>query len=275
MIRLQPDLTATLPPVADRFEHLMGLSGEIYREMDGRRTLRVRLGERAYFLKAHTGVGWRYIVKDVLQLKWPVVSAANEWRAIGRLAGLDVATPRLVGYGRRGCNPARLRSFVITEALSGSLSLEVLCEGWRNRPLDAFEIQLKRALIREVARIVRRLHEGGVNHRDLYLCHFLLDCSDARWGRLPRAPRLYLIDLHRAQLRARTPRRWLVKDLGALYFSAMDIGLTRHDLYRFMRCYRLRGLRQVLQEPRLWSAVRRRAHRLYRAQRGVSPRGAY
>ncbi|MST95429.1 MAG: hypothetical protein EXS33_09230 [Pedosphaera sp.] len=40
---------------------------------------------------------------------------------------------------------------------------------------------------------------------------------------------LFVIDLHRAQLRDRVPARWLVKDLGGLLFSALDCGLTRRD----------------------------------------------
>ena len=39
--------------------------------------------------------------------------------------------------------------------------------------------------------------------------------------------RLYLIDLHRMQLRRKTPSRWIVKDIAGLYYSSMDIGLTK------------------------------------------------
>jgi heptose I phosphotransferase len=59
--------------------------------------------------------------------------------------------------------------------------------------------------------------------------------------------RLSLIDLHRAQVRD-TPRRWRDKDLAALYFSVLDIGLTRHDLLRFLAAYFARPLRRVLRE---------------------------
>src|SRR5690606_18354130 len=80
-----------------------------------------------------------------------------------------------------------------------------------------------------------------------------------------RNKRLYVMDLHRAQLRRRVPRRWLVKDLGSLYYSALDIGLSRRDVLRFIRIYSGLplnvGLRRQLP---LWRAVRARADKIYR-----------
>jgi len=120
-------------------------------------------------------------------------------------------------------------------------------------------------LIAAVAETARQLHENGVNHRDFYLCHLRVDPRE-----LAARPRIFVMDLHRAQLRAATPRRWIVKDVGSVYFSAMDIGLTRRDLLRFMRAYRAKPLREILRTERaFWSAVRRRAERLYRSAPGM------
>ena len=90
--------------------------------------------------------------------------------------------------------------------------------------------------------MARKMHRAGINHRDFYLCHFLMDEPLA----LDQAPVLHLIDLHRAQIRQNVPRRWLVKDLGGLLFSAFEKGLTSRDLLRFMRLYSDRPLREVL-----------------------------
>src|SRR5690606_4611652 len=57
-----------------------------------------------------------------------------------------------------------------------------------------------------------------------------------------------LIDLHRAQVRPSVPRRWRDKDLAGLYFSALDIGLTRRDRLRFLKHYFQRPLRRILAE---------------------------
>jgi len=117
---------------------------------------------------------------------------------------------------------------------------------------------LKLALIRYVAGVSRTLHRNGVNHRDFYICHFLL-----KTDMMPEilAP---LIDLHRAQLRRETPRRWAVKDVAGLYFSAMRIGLTPRDRLRFIRIYSDGSLREPLRnDAGFWRAVERTAERLH------------
>lgn len=121
--------------------------------------------------------------------------------------------------------------------------------------------RLKRALVEAVARMVGDMHRAGVNHRDCYICHFLLhtdkpvNADDFR---------LSVIDLHRAQTRDATPKRWRNKDLAALYFSALDIGLTRRDKLRFLRTYFRRPLREILRdEAGLLAWMERKAEKLY------------
>ncbi|MBN6239828.1 lipopolysaccharide core heptose(I) kinase RfaP, partial [Escherichia coli] len=57
--------------------------------------------------------------------------------------------------------------------------------------------------------------------------------------------KISVIDLHRAQLRTRVPRRWRDKDLIGLYFSSMNIGLTQRDIWRFMKVYFGMPLRDI------------------------------
>jgi len=246
----------------DTFEQLSALEGKVYKERQGRKTFRFTLDGKHYFAKLHNGVGWKAIIKHLLQLRLPVLSAQNEWRAIQRVEQLGIKTMRLVGYGRRGWNPARLQSFVITEELANTLSLENFCRDWLTTPP---RYALKRALITKVAEIARTLHEHGINHRDFYICHFLLDISAGPESIDPRHLKLYLIDLHRMQIRRRIPRRWRVKDVAGLYFSSMDVGLTQRDLLRFIRVYRNKPLPLSLHEDRVfWWQVRKRGIALYR-----------
>mgnify|MGYP001812990844 FL=1 len=262
---LAPQFAAQLPPGVDAFDYLMQLGGEIYRDVANRRTLRFTLNGKRYFIKAHDGVGWKEIIKNLLMLRLPVLGARNEWRAIQILQQLGVDTMKLVAYGERGWNPAHRQSFVITEALEETESLEDFCAHWEsNPPASPSQLRLKRALISRVATIARRMHANGINHRDFYICHFLLDISVDVFKQPPEALRLSLIDLHRVQLRRRTPTRWVVKDIGGLYFSSMRIGLTRRDLYRFMKAYRGTTLRATLRDDgKFWSRCRLRACSLY------------
>jgi hypothetical protein len=265
VLELAPEFAAQLPADIDAFDYVMQLDGELFRDMDNRRTLRFTLNGKRYFLKAHYGVGWREILKNLLQLRLPVLGARNEWLAIRRLESLGVETMRLVGRGQRGWNPARRESFVITEALEDTQSLEDFCGAWENSPPKSKAgILLKRELINRVARVARLMHGSGMNHRDFYLCHFLLDCSVDVLRQPAEALHLWLIDLHRVQLRRRTPLRWIIKDIGGLFFSAMRIGLTRRDLFRFMAAYRNKSLRLTLEEDAgFWERCRKRAHALY------------
>jgi heptose I phosphotransferase len=251
----------------DAFDRILELDGTIYREMDGRRTLRFELGGRGYFAKLHFGIGWREILKNLLQGKLPVLGADNEREAIRRLERLGVTTMKVAGFGRRGWNPARRQSFLITEELDNAVSLETVCQDWRRIPPP---VGVKRAFLKKIAAVTRALHEDGINHRDLYICHFLLDRASSVQD--PDWPRLYLIDLHRAQIRRRIPRRWAVKDVAGLYFSSLDAALTRRDLFRFMKIYRNRPLREILQqEGPFWRDVSRRAIKLYRKTFGRPP----
>ena len=265
MIELEPEFSAQLPKGVDAFDHIMQLDGEMFRDIDNRRTLRFSLNGRRYFLKAHYGVGWKEIIKNLLQFRLPVLGARNEWRAIRRLQDLDVDTMTLVGFGERGLNPARRQSFVLTEALEETVSLEDFCADWeKNPPATRAELRLKRSLIDKVAEVSRLLHENGMNHRDYYICHFLLDRSAEAMQDPGTVRRLSLIDLHRVQIRRRTPLRWIVKDIGGIWFSSMRIGLTRRDIYRFMKGYKQKRLRDTLQDDgKFWSRCRLRAYSLY------------
>jgi heptose I phosphotransferase len=238
---------------------------EIYRDREGRKTLRFSRGGATYFLKLHTGIGWGEIFKNLSQLRWPVLGADNEYRAVRALNAIDVDTMTVAAYARSGRNPAARHSMLVTDDLVGTVSLEDYCAGWAICPPP---IAVRLRLVRKLADSARRMHGAGINHRDFYLCHFHLDESS-----LDRAePRCHLIDLHRAQLRRAVPRRWRIKDLAGLYFSAMDCGLTRRDLQRFVCHYSTGGLRQALgRDRRLWRRVEQKARRLYRREHGREP----
>lgn len=249
---------ASLWAQQDIFAAAEALQGEVYRELEGRRTLRTEVKGRGYFVKIHRGIGWGEIIKNLLSAKLPVLGARNEYLAIRRLQEAGVDTMTAVAFAERGSNPARQHSFIITEELAPTISLEDYCMDW---PRQAPAFGLKRALLERVAEMTGRMHRAGVNHRDCYICHFLLHTDSPVQ---PDNLRVSLIDLHRAQSREQTPIRWRNKDLAALYFSALDIGLTHRDKLRFLRAYFDQPLRQILhEEADLLSWLENRAAKLY------------
>lgn len=263
MLELDEHLRAHLPK-ENTFDWLMNVEGKVHRAVKNRRTVEFELGGRRYFIKAHRGVGWGEVLKNVSYGRAPIVSAEPEWRAIEALNQVAVATPVVAGKGLRGFAPASLESFVVMHALGGMISLEDFTRHWGGITGDR-RIQLKRALLNALANIARRMHGAGMNHRDFYLCHFLV--RDRDWSKWTSGGSVepVLIDLHRVQMRDSVPERWLVKDLGGLLFSALDAGLTRRDLLRFIEAYRQEPWRKVWErEGSFWRKVWANAVRLYR-----------
>ena len=241
----------------DIFKSVHQLTGEVYRAVKNRRTLRVEINNRIYFAKIHGTVGWGEILKNLITLRWPILGATNEYVASLALKDAGVRVPEVAAFGIRGLSPASRESFILTDAVEPSISLEDYCVAWKyEKPARL----VKNTLIDQVATMTRQMHALGLNHRDLYICHFLLDSVCLQQGRFE----LTMIDLHRAQQRKQVPRRWLVKDLGSLLFSSMELGLQPRDWLRFIRVYTDGSLRSNLADAQgsFWRDVERRAHSL-------------
>ncbi len=120
-------------------------------------------------------------------------------------AGID--TVPLVAWGQSGDG----RGLLVTSDLAGF------------RPADRrlAEGEPFARISSATAAVAGRLHRAGLHHRDLYLCHFLLnDAGDVR-----------LIDAARVR---RLPwlrrRRWIVKDLAQFRYSARQAGASEAEL---------------------------------------------
>ena len=227
---------------------------------------------QTFFLKRHFGVGWGEIVKNLLSLKWPVVSARNEYHALRDLPQHGIRTARWAAYGWDGLSPATRRSFILMEGLAHVDSLENLAPGWLAGP-SPIGVTARRALIRAVGRLARQLHDSGRVHQDFYICHMLAQGRQAVPVDSPAEIDLVLIDLHRAQRRCHCRRRPFVKDLAALAFSCMDLPLSQRDLFCFAKSYT--GLDQrrdaIPKRRREWARVLTRATRLYERVHGKPP----
>lgn len=242
----------------DPFSAVEQLQGVVYRELSGRKTLRTEVEGKGYFVKIHRGIGWAEIFKNLVTAKLPVLGAGQEFKAINKLVSVGVDTMTAVAFAERGLNPAAQYSFIITEELAPTVSLEDFSASWSHSPPP---VKLKWALIKRVAEMVGAMHRAGVNHRDCYICHFLLHTDTAI---TPEQFKLSVIDLHRAQLHKTLPIRWRNKDLAALYFSVLDIGLTRRDLLRFLKIYFQVSLQTIfMTEKSLLQTLEAKAEKLY------------
>lgn len=240
----------------DCIKTILSLEGKVYRQVKSRKTISVTISGKNYFIKMHRGIGWKEIFKNILTFKSATLGAKQEYKAIIEMKKAGILVPQVCAYATDGVNPAKINSFILTKQIEYQYDLENFCRSWPNQPPSFL---LKRQLIRRVAEIARKMHAAGMNHRDFYLCHFLLEAKNERDFDL------HLIDLHRVQIRKKLPLRWRIKDLSGLYFSAMDIGLTRQDKCYFLTQYYEKPLKSIFKNHRLqlyWLFVR--AKILYR-----------
>src|SRR5262245_45319187 len=100
MFELSPHLKQHLASSAGgEFDAIMAMRGEVVREHKNRRTMRISIGGREYFLKTHEPTSWREILKNALRGRWPVLTAETEWLAIKRLEELGIPTTPSAGCG--------------------------------------------------------------------------------------------------------------------------------------------------------------------------------
>ena len=217
------------------------LQGEVFRELETRRTLRFEMAGKSYFLKWHRGTTLKEIIKNLLSLRMPVLGADREWNAIHRLRDVGVDTMYGVAFGEKGMNPLTRTSFIITEDLTPTISLEDYCADWATNPPD---VRVLSVCLLSVSRrwcaicMLRALITVTVISVT-FLLHLPFSGKEEEL-------KISVIDLHRAQLRTRVPRRWRDKDLIGLYFSSMNIGLTQRDIWRFMKVYFAAPLKDIL-----------------------------
>jgi heptose I phosphotransferase len=200
--------------------------GEVYRRVGERITSRLELphpdGVRAVYLKRHGRLPFRERLKAWGRLQTPVWGARPEWDAILEFHRLGLPTMTPIA-----CGEADGRSFLLTDALENCERLD----HWlaRHKAPSLADGALRRQLTRSVADVARRLHDSGWHHQDLYLCHWL-------WPAGASTERLHLIDLGRVRRHAGwSARRWIVKDLAQLHYSAHDA--TPGECWRFLRSY--------------------------------------
>ena len=210
------------------FDDFMRLEGMVVKSaIRERSTQRLDLENVTVYVKKHFFPGIREILKNLLCLRFPV-GALNEWRALLAFHAHNIPTMIPICAGRK---PFLWRidkeSFLLTDDLGEARRLNdflkvngaILCRGK--------VLETKKRILENLADITRKMHSAGMNHRDYYLCHILMDNRE----------RLYVIDLHRVNVRDKVGKRWKVKDLAALLFSSLEVPVTHGQRLAFYKRY--------------------------------------
>lgn len=165
--------------------------------------------------------------------------AEAEVRGLELLRAHHIGTTPLVAWGRLGDG----RSFLITEDLAGYAAADKLLG--RGLPFER--------VLHATATLAARLHDAGLHHRDLYLCHYFLREGAERYS----ADELRLIDAGRVRRLPRLrKRRWIIKDLAQFWYSTTTLPVTDQQQNRWLAAY---AERRGLAATRLRGPVVRKA----------------
>jgi heptose I phosphotransferase len=140
----------------------------------------------------------------------PYQEAISEWDNINELAsqGINVPEALAVGWGQIKNHAT---AFVMMKEVPGVQADHFIEKNFKG-PSDP---ELKN-FIKQLAVFAAQFHQLGYNHRDFYLCHtFVKKEADSYL--------FHLIDLQRVQKRKLLRRRWIVKDLAQLNYSALNL----------------------------------------------------
>ena len=231
--------------------------GDILGQRDDRVRRRIELdgpeGKQVFYLKRYDRPGWLRLLAVGLGL-CSKSRGRRELRNICRLQRAGLATLTAAAAGESETNEG---SFILLEELTGYKPLHEFLEAFlaeSDRPGAVIE---KQELIKALARYVSRLHATGLDHRDLYLCHFFVRPEDP-------ANSLRLIDLQRIKRSwGLRQRHGFIKDLTALNYSANDVNISQSDRLRFILEYF--GTRRLNLRQRLFlRAVVRKTGKIHR-----------
>jgi len=137
--------------------------------------------------------------------------------------------PQLVAYGDHRFAGGVIHAFIITEEIPQAMGVDYLAHEWFDQQTKEVRKQKKAELIYEVAMAVKRMHDHGFEHHDLFLRNMMVSGQDMS--------KLYMMDAPRGYC---WPQRIMRKrrevDLATLDAAATEV-FTRSQRMRFIHLY--------------------------------------
>ena len=146
-----------------------------------------------------------------------------DFEPANKLTAAGINNPKIISYGEQWGILFEKKSFIITLKIPDAESLERKLPHCFNGPATVENLKLRRNFIAQLAAFTRKFHETDYRHRDLYLSHIFYSDSG----------NFYLIDLARAFKPIVWRRRFRIKDIAQLYYSAPASYFSRTDRLRF------------------------------------------
>jgi heptosyltransferase-2 len=183
------------------------------------------------FLKRYDNPPILVQLKNWLSHRRRISCASCEVEPIRELPAAGVCTPKVIAYGRQWGALFEKRSFIITEKIPDAEALERKLPDCFNDPPTTENLKSRRDFIARFAAFIKRFHQTGYCHRDLYFSHIFYRTDGT----------LCLIDLARAFKPAILHRRFLIKDIAQIHYSAPAAHFSRSDRLRFYLAYTARN----------------------------------
>lgn len=201
--------------------------GEIMRSVPGRSTTCIELrtfsgGPQIAYLKRYERDYLGNSQRLLRRLGWPAAGdeALHEWNALWQLRSAGFCTAQPLAAGQMTEQGCVTRSFLLTAEIEGGIAAHEFSKTLSPRR--------RRQLALSIATLTGDFIRAGFAHRDYYLSHiFVVE----KPGPVPWD--LYLIDLQRVFRPRWLAIRWMIKDLGALAYTARLVGWSRPDLSAF------------------------------------------
>ncbi len=153
--------------------------------------------------------------------------AFHEFDAANKLTASGINSPKAISYGEQRNALFETRSFVISEKIPDAESLERKLPDCFDGPVTTEKLKQRRNFIVQAATFIKKFHETNYRHRDLYLAHIFHGESG----------KFYLIDLARVFRPVLMRRRFQIKDIAQVYYSAPGKHFSKTDRMRFYMTY--------------------------------------
>jgi heptosyltransferase-2 len=153
--------------------------------------------------------------------------ALRELDAVNKLTERGINTPQVIAYGEQRNAFFETRSFIITEKIPKAESLERKLPDCFEAPATIERLKQQRNFVTQIATFIKKFHETNYRHRDLYLSHIFYGESG----------KFYLIDLARVFKPILMRKRFQIKDIAQIYYSAPGTRFSKTDRMRFYMTY--------------------------------------
>jgi heptosyltransferase-2 len=183
------------------------------------------------FLKRYDNPPILVQLKNWLSHRRRISCASCEVEPIRELPAAGVCAPKVIAYGWQWGALFEKRSFIITEKIPDADALERKLPHCFNAPPTTENLKSRRDSIARFAAFIKRFHHTGYCHRDLYFSHIFYRTDGT----------LCLIDLARAFKPLLMRRRFLIKDIAQIHYSAPAACFSMSDRLRFYLAYTARN----------------------------------